>query len=177
MTRRLLIAYASRTGTTAEVAQALASALRAQGLAVDASPAARVAALDDYDAVLVGSAARFGTWLDEALAFLRRHRAALATRPVAFFTLHMQAAEASEAGRARRAAYTAAAHALATPRTEAFFLGALLPERLSFVDRIAVKLVGAPLKDLRDWPAIDAWAQSLPAQLLSGPGAGAGRRS
>jgi hypothetical protein len=71
----------------------------------------------------------------------------------------------SEAGRAARAGYTAAARALVTPRAEAFFLGALLPDRLSFLDRIAVKMVRAPLTDLRDWAEIAAWTRSLPETL------------
>jgi menaquinone-dependent protoporphyrinogen oxidase len=164
--RRLLVAYASRYGSTAEVAQAIARALRAPARSVDVVPAAQVAAVDGYDAMIVGSAVRFGTWLDEALAFLRRHRTALAARPLAFFTLHMQAT-ASDTGRAQQAAYTSAARAIAVPRDEAFFLGALQPGRLSFLDRMAVRMVGAPLQDLRDWAAIEAWAKALPARLLA----------
>jgi menaquinone-dependent protoporphyrinogen oxidase len=164
MPRRILIAYATRYGSTAEVAQAIARALRSPERSVDVMPAAQVSSVDGYDAVIVGSAVRFGTWLDEAHAFLRRHRAALAARPLAFFTLHMQAA-ASDAGRAQQAAYTSAARAIVVPGEEAFFLGALRPERLSFLDRMAVRMVGAPLKDLRDWAAIDAWAQALPTRL------------
>jgi menaquinone-dependent protoporphyrinogen oxidase len=166
MPDRLLIAYASRYGSTAEVAQAIARALRTQSWSVDVVPVAQVTAVDGYDAVIVGSAVRFGTWLDEALAFLRRHRTTLAARPLAFFTLHMQAA-ASDAGRAQQAAYTSAARAIAVPRDEAFFLGALQLGRLSFLDRMAVRMVGAPLQDLRDWAAIEAWAKALPARLLA----------
>lgn len=164
--RRLLIAYASRYGSTAEVAQAIARALRKPGRSVDVVPAAQVVAVDGYDAVIVGSGVRFGTWLDEAHAFLRRHRDALAGRPLAFFTLHMQAVT-SDAGRAQQAAYTNAARAILHARDEAFFLGALRPEQLSFLDRMAVRMVGAPLQDLRDWAAIEAWAQALPARLLA----------
>jgi menaquinone-dependent protoporphyrinogen oxidase len=164
MSPALLIAYASRYGSTAEVAQAIARMLRTPARSVDVVPAAQVTSVDGYDAVIVGSAVRFGTWLDEAHAFLRRHRAALAARPLAFFTLHMQAAT-SDAGRAQQAAYSAAARAIVAPGEEAFFLGALRPERLSFLDRMAVRMVGAPLQDLRDWAAIEAWAQALPARL------------
>lgn len=160
-----LVAYASRTQTTAEVAQAIARALGALGHRADLRPAAQVGGLDGYDAVIVGSAVRFGTWLDPALALLRRHRAAFAARPVAFFSLHLQADGASEEGRARRAAYTRAARAIVTPREDVFFLGALLPDRLSLLDRLAVKAIGAPLGDRRDWGAIEAWARALPARL------------
>lgn len=170
-TRRLLIAYASRYGSTAEVAQGIARTLRADRLAVDICAAAHVARVDGYDAVIVGSAVRFGAWLDDALDFLRRGRAGLAARPVAFFTLHMQQASRSAAGRAQVAAYTQAARTLVPPRSEGFFLGALLPSKLSFIDRMAVKMVGAPLQDLRDWPAIEAWARSLPPALFEAPAA------
>jgi len=164
--RRLLVAYASRSGTTAEVAQAIGRELRAVGCVVDVRAAREVDRVDDYDAVIVGAAVRYGAWLEEALAFLRRHCAALALRPVAFFTLHMQVG-ADPAGAAPAA--RAAARALVAPRAEACFLGALLPPRLSWTERVAVRLVGAPLRDLRDWPAIADWARTLPALLLPAP--------
>lgn len=165
--RKLLVAYASRYGSTAEVAEAIARVLRAQDLTVDVSPALRIARVDDYDAVVVGSAVRFGAWIDEAVDFLRRCRAGLTTRPVAFFTMHMQRIGSGASGSAQISAYARAARALVTPRVEAHFLGALLPSRLSFVDKMAVRMVGAPLQDLRDWQAIEAWAQSLPAALFA----------
>lgn len=167
MPAKLLVTYATRTGTTEEVALAVARVLRTAGLTADVTAAERVSRVDGYDAVIVGSAVRFGAWLEPAVDFLRRNRGALAVRPVAFFTLHMQDGGGSAAGRARCAAYTALARALVTPRSEAFFLGALLPQRLSFLDRVAVKVIGAPLKDLRDWRAIEAWAQSLPPALFA----------
>lgn len=170
MPATLLIAYATRTGTTEEVALAVARVLRAAGLSVDVSAAERVSHVDGYDAVVVGSAVRFGAWLDPAVDFLRRCRAALALRPVAFFTLHMQQAGRGAGGNPQVAAYTQAARALVTPRAEADFLGALLPSKLSFIEKVAARMVGAPLQDLRDWSAIEAWAKSLPAALFAPAG-------
>lgn len=166
----LLVTYATRTGTTEEVALAIARVLRATGLMVDVSAAERVSDVDGYDAVIVGSAVRFGAWLAPAVDFLRRCRAGLALRPVAFFTLHMQQVGRGAGGSAQVAAYTQAARALVTPRAEAYFLGALLPSKLSFIDKMAVRMIGAPLQDLRDWQAIEAWAQSLPAALFAPAG-------
>lgn len=165
MNRKVLIAYASRSGSTAEVAAAIGKTLRAMGLAVEIQPAADVRSLDGFHAIVIGSGVRFGAWLDPALDFLKRHRAVLTQRPVAFFSVHMFDLDQNDANRIKRAGYTAKARALVTPKLEAFFAGALIAERLSFFDKLAVRIVKAPLEDRRDWRAIEAWARALPVQL------------
>lgn len=83
--QRVLVAYTTNAGSTEEVAQAVAEELRRGGLAqVDVLPAAQVTSLDPYQAVVVGAPMIFG-WHRAAARFVKRHRAALAGRPVAYF--------------------------------------------------------------------------------------------
>lgn len=86
---RLLVTYATMGGSTAEVARAVAAELTGQGFAVDTLPVAAVTRLDGYDGVVLGGPMIMG-WHRAATAFLRRHRAALQSRPLAVFVLAMR---------------------------------------------------------------------------------------
>jgi hypothetical protein len=66
MKKRILVAYATRAGSTAEIAQAIAETLTARGYAVDVRPVKEKPSLDGCAAVVLGSAVRMGAWLPEA---------------------------------------------------------------------------------------------------------------
>ncbi|WP_136646642.1 flavodoxin domain-containing protein [Tabrizicola sp. YIM 78059] len=168
MTDKVLVAYATRTGSTAEVAEAIAKRFCAAGLAAEVRQVDQVAGLEGYSAVVLGSAVRFATWLPEMTGFLSAQRAALAKVPVAFFTMHMLALGEDAAALAERARYTASARAIVTPADEVFLAGKIDPARLSLIDRLLVRMVKAPLGDRRDWQKIDAWADSLVRRLAIG---------
>ena len=86
MTRpRVLIAYATKHGTMAEVAATIAGELRVAGFEVDVQRVEEAADITWYDAVIVGSALYMARWRGEAVDFLRRHREALAQRPIWLF--------------------------------------------------------------------------------------------
>ncbi len=163
---KILIAYASKCGSTGEVAQAIGQSLCAQGAAVEVRPVKGVTSLDGYSAVILGSAIRMGRWLPEALDFLKRNQARLSQMPTAFFTVHMQNVDDSPASQAARAAYVAPVHELVTPTVEAFFAGKIDLARLSLVDRLLSQAMQAHDQDLRDWARIRAWADKLSPTLV-----------
>jgi menaquinone-dependent protoporphyrinogen oxidase len=161
----ILVAYASRCGSTAEVAQAIGQELCSRGQAAEVRSVEDVADLSAYDAVVVGSAIRMGRWLPAATAFVQQNQAALANKPVAFFTVHMLATDDSPGSRQQRAGYTAAEHALVHPALEAFFAGEIDPQKLNLVDRLMVKMVKSPVGDLRDWETIRGWADKVAGEV------------
>lgn len=165
MSRKILVTYATRAGSTAEVAELIAQILVAHAADVDVIPAKNVQEIAEYQAVVVGSAVRFGQWLPEAVQFVQRHQAALSRVPVAYFTVHLMNLGSDEAARKARLAYLDPARTLVAPRTEAFFAGSGDPKRLSFFEVLIGRVVRSPQDDLRDWAAIRAWAESLPAVL------------
>jgi menaquinone-dependent protoporphyrinogen oxidase len=79
--------------------------------------------------------------------------------------MHIQALGDDSASRDTRASYTKVARALVTPLDEAFFAGAIDLTRLSFFERLAVKMVKSPVGDQRDWQRIRAWADELARRL------------
>jgi menaquinone-dependent protoporphyrinogen oxidase len=87
MNNKILVTYASRAGSTAEVAQAIGQTLTEGGAQVDVISMTDVKDLSAYRAVVAGSAIRDRKWLPEAMQFMRTHRAELAQKPVAEFTV------------------------------------------------------------------------------------------
>ena len=90
MEKRVLVTYATYTGSTAEVAAAIGEVLAETDVPVDVLPVTDVPAIDDYRAVVVGSPIHSGEWLPAAVNFVKVHGAALNAMPVAYFTLAMR---------------------------------------------------------------------------------------
>jgi len=93
MSDSVLIAYATRYGSTQEVAERIAATLRQAGLQVEVQAARQVRTLEGYRAVVLGAPLYIGSWLKDARRFLTKHQAALAQVPVAMFTLGPTRAE------------------------------------------------------------------------------------
>ncbi|MDZ7917424.1 MAG: flavodoxin domain-containing protein [Rhodococcus sp. (in: high G+C Gram-positive bacteria)] len=74
---KTLVTAASRHGSTDEIAEALAAALREGGVEVDLLEPDDVHEITDYDTVVIGSAIYTGHWLSSAKEFIARFRDAL----------------------------------------------------------------------------------------------------
>ena len=158
---KILVAYASRCGSTAEIARAVAEDLKHRGSAVDLRSADKVATLAGYEAVVVGSAVRFGHWLPETVEFVRAHQAGLKRIPTAFFTVLIMNTGPDVAARKARLGYLDPVHAVMKPGAEVFFAGRMEQSRLSFSERLLFKVMKGHDADMRDWPAIHAWGQRV----------------
>ncbi len=161
VSKKILVTYATKAGSTAEVASAIAETLSQTGAGVDLRPVKEVQSLAEYQAVVIGSAIRIGQWLGDARTFVEREQAQLAGMPVAIFSVHMENRGEDEASRQARAAYTAPIHALVTPTAEAFFAGKIELAKLSFLERTMARMMKSVDEDQRDWAAIRAWAAGL----------------
>jgi menaquinone-dependent protoporphyrinogen oxidase len=166
MSSTVLVAYATRYGSTQEVAEAVAATLRERGLAVDIQPMRDVRTLDQYRAVVLGAPLYMFHWHKDALHFLARHRAALTTRPVAIFALGPLHAEEKEFQEVRgQLDKELAKFPWLTPAAIEIFGGKFDPEKLTFPHNLVPALKNMPASDVRDWTAIHAWASDLAAQF------------
>ena len=164
---KMLVAYATRCGSTGEVAGAIGKALCKAGAAVDVRPVKDVKDVSAYQAVIVGSAVRMGSWLPEATRFVETHQAALKRVPLAYFGVCLAMSEESEEKRREAQGYLQPVRDLVQPTEEAMFAGAVTYQKLPFLLRYLMKnMIKAPEGDFRDWEAIRAWAGGLPARLL-----------
>lgn len=85
MASKILVAYASKHGTTREVAESIAATLGEQHLDVDIEDAAHVRDIAPYDALVVGGGLYMGKWHSDAQHLLKRHRHELAEKRLAVF--------------------------------------------------------------------------------------------
>ncbi len=83
---RVLVVYGSRMGGTQGLAEWVGRELEANGLEAKVVPASAVKTLHGFDAVILGGALYSLRWHKDARSFVRRHRKALATVPVWFFS-------------------------------------------------------------------------------------------
>jgi menaquinone-dependent protoporphyrinogen oxidase len=156
----ILVAYATKKGSTREVAEAVAETLAEHGLEVDLRAAATVADLAAYDGVVLGAALYTGRVHADARAFLRRHRDALAGLPFAVFAMGPRTLAEKEVASSRKQLDAALAKTPGLrPVAAAIFGGVLDPSQHRF------PFSRMPSSDARDWDAIAAWAAEVSAAL------------
>ena len=167
MSASILVGYATRYGSTQEVAEAVAATLRTGGREVDLQPMQTVRTLDGYRAIVLGAPLYLGSWPKDARRFLAQYQAALAARPVAIFALGPLGTDEKDlqASRAQLDKELAKFPWL-TPLAVAVFAGKYDPQKLNLPHKLLAALPASPLyhrpaSDLRDWAAIRAWAGSL----------------
>lgn len=172
----ILVTYASRSGSTAEIAEAIGGTFTEHGISVDVRPMTKVTGVAQYQAVVAGSAVRQQQWLAEAMQFLKTHQCELVRKPVATFLVCMALATKNptryQNGLRAASAWMAPARQLVNPVSEGYFAGVLELKKIKELRfRIAlgamVRLGLFPEGDHRDWDAIDNWANTLPAKLLT----------
>ncbi len=156
----ILVAYATKQGSTEEVAEAVTAELRNLFLEVELAELRAVRSLDGYRAVVIGAPLYMGRWHPDARKFLKRHAKALEELPVAVFALGpLKNTEEQVAGSRKQLDRALARTPELRPATVEVFVGAVDPAKLRFpFNRM-------PKEDGRDWDAIRAWARSLPGEL------------
>ncbi|HUX75522.1 MAG TPA: flavodoxin domain-containing protein [Anaerolineae bacterium] len=165
---RILVAYASRAGSTGEVAGAIGEVLCDGGATVDVRLAKGVTDVGPYRAVVVGSAIYMGGWMSEAAKFVETHRDALSRVPVAYFAVCLTMKDDTEENRRTVAAYLDPVREQVPqvqPADVGLFAGTLDYDKLPLLYRLIVKAMEQPEGDFRNWEAIRAWAGELVPHL------------
>jgi menaquinone-dependent protoporphyrinogen oxidase len=161
---KVLLAYASTHGSTQEIAEAVAAALRDHGLAVDLQPARDVRTLEGVDAVVLGAPLYMFHLHKDGLRFLSRHQKALAGGlPLAIFAggpIETSGEDTWQEVRRQLDQELAKFPWLRLVSLEVVG-GRHDPEKLRFPWNLIPALKGIPPIDLRDWDAIRLWAESL----------------
>jgi menaquinone-dependent protoporphyrinogen oxidase len=161
---RVLVTAASKHGATAEIAQAIGDLLAERGVETTVMPIGDVSGIDDYDAVVLGSAVYAGRWLDPAREFVRQHAPGLTTRQVWLFS----SGPIGDPPKPDEDPVEAAPVVEATAaRDHRVFAGRLDKDRLGFAEKAIVLALRAPYGDFRDWQDIRGWASAIADDLLS----------
>ena len=162
---RVMVAYATKSGSTAGIAEAIADELRKMGLEADVHEVDGVRDLAPYGAVILGSAVYIGKWRKEALRFGSRFAAELAKRPVWLFESGPTDASADE-GKAVPAKGAAKLASQIGARQHVVFGGKFAPEDVGeFTRRMIAKSDKSPYGDFRNFDRIRGWARAIGAEL------------
>ena len=156
MTPTILITYATKHGSTRQVAEAIAGKLNDRGLSVHVDPAVDVHDLSTYDGVVLGTALYMGRPHADARRFLKRYHKALSAVPVAVFAMGPLTTGTDDiAGSKKQLDRALATVSDITPISTAIFGGVVDPAKLHF------PFSHMEASDARDWAGIEIWAREL----------------
>jgi len=166
--RKVLVAYATRAGSTAGVAERVAEVLNRSGFAATAVRVNEVRDTAPYDAVVLGSSVRAGKLKPDALKFLDKNKADLNAKPFAAFIVCLTMKASDDKSRAAASAYLDPVRLQVKPLSEGLFAGALNPDKLGLVERTIMKAMKAESGDFRRWDEVEAWAATLAPLFAAG---------
>lgn len=168
---KILVAYASKHGSTAEIAQNIGDILRHNGHLVDVLAVDKCRGLNRYEAVVLGSALYAGQWMKEAVSFLRSQIQNLQDLPLYIFsTGPLGDGDASELvdGFSLPDTVKELSHDCQI-RDAHIFHGKIDIRKLSLAELALFKSIGAKIGDYRKWDAIKLWAQHISDDLAQVP--------
>lgn len=171
---RVLVAYASKHGATAGIADRIGDTLTRAGHDVTVRAIRDAGDPANFDAAVVGSAVYMGHWLRAAKAYIRQHQQSLVGLPVWLFSsgpigevkVDQEGKDLREVNAPQELAELMAS---VRPREHRVFFGAHDPKHLTLAERALRKLPASrelfPEGDFRDWENIDDWAAQVAAEL------------
>ena len=167
MEKKVLVAYASKHGATLEIAERIGEKLAENNFQVDVVSAKQVTDLSAYGTVLIGSGVYIGQWIKEAVKFVQSNETTLMELRVWMFSSGPTGeGDASELVQGWKLPRTIQENVdRIKPEGIVVFHGALIDEKLSWLERWMIGKVGAAPGDFRDWKKIDLWAQEIAEKL------------
>jgi menaquinone-dependent protoporphyrinogen oxidase len=175
---KVLVAYASKYGSTKGIAEFVCEKLRQRGVQAEVEEVQAVRNVADYEALVIGSAVYMFHWMKEAKQFVSKNSALLVARPVWLFSSGPVGTQSKDSNGRDLLEVSGPKEleelrTLVRPRDHRVFFGALDGTRLTgtvgFAYRLARKSKAAresmPEGDFRDWNAIEAWASSIALEL------------
>jgi len=170
MEKRVLVAYASKYGSTGGVADAIGKELCSKDVAADVVLIKNANNISSYQGVIIGSAIYMGKWMSEAVDFIKENKDTLSKVPIAYFLVGMTLSRPTEENRAKALSYMdpiLKAVPEIKPVGIGTFAGAMDYNNLSWINKKIMKSKGTPEGDFRDWNVIRAWArESVYAKLV-----------
>lgn len=167
MESKILVAYATRYGSTREVAEVIVETLQEIGLEAEVYPMRKVVSLHKVRAVILGAPIYIGSLHKDFGQFLNRHQQALAQLPVGIFALGPISEDEKEWQETRlQLDKGLEKYTWLKPNAVELFGGKYDPAKLRFPDSLLLKFPATPLynlpaRDIRNWERIRHWAKQF----------------
>lgn len=164
---KVLVAYGSKYGATAEIAEKIGEGLRQAGTQAEVMTVKEVKEIKPYHGVVLGSAVYIGRWRKEAVKFLKKNENLLTGKPVWLFS----------SGPADKGDPVELLNGWRYPKKIQPFIDKIKPvdiavfhgvvnvEKMNALERQMMKMVKSEVGDYRDWDAIAAWAKGIADEL------------
>ncbi len=170
---KILVAYASKHGSTAEIARFIGDILEEHDAEVIVSDVETVKSVDGYDAFVIGSPIYGGMWLTEFSQFLEKFKSQMAAKPVYMWIACIRVLEPNGREFAlREYVYQPTLVQIGVKEIEVF-AGKLNLAEIDWDERWTLSaryegevLPGSHNDDYRDWNAIRAWATRVRSELI-----------
>jgi menaquinone-dependent protoporphyrinogen oxidase len=173
---KILVAYASAHGTTAEVAEFISNTLEVYGADVTYAAVETVESVEGYDAFVLGSAIHEGIWLRNMMLFIDKFEAELAQKPVYFFITCIRIVEPDGYEHVMKQYMHGPTLEKLKVRNVNAFGGAIVLKEIDWNERwtLGLRYDGTNLQsrlnaDYRDWYAIGSWVTSIAKDLALKP--------
>jgi menaquinone-dependent protoporphyrinogen oxidase len=160
----VLIAVASKHGSTVGIGEAIADELRQKGLQAVCVGISEVPDLGQYDAYVIGSAIYAGHWLKSARQFVLDNVDTLQTKPSWLFSSGAigdpprpsdEQVDQIDEFMVRTASID-----------HRIFDGSLAEDKLDIAERLLIKTLRVTYGDYRKWDQIKSWADDIASHLL-----------
>jgi menaquinone-dependent protoporphyrinogen oxidase len=159
---RVLVAVASKHGSTMQIGAAIGAGLIDHGFKAEVETVESVITVEPYDAVILGSAVYMGRWMESARSFIARFEEDLRVRPVWLFSSGPIGDPPKPAGGPREVVDLAAR---IEAREHRVFAGQLDKHELGISERAVAAVAHSPEGDFRPWDAVEAWTNQIVGEL------------
>lgn len=158
--KKILVAYVTKTGTTQEVANEIASILEKNGLSAEVLAIKDLQKLEEYAGIVIGAPINGMKWLPEAGKFVEDNKSVLSNMPTALFVISYLFEHGRPFWHKKIQADIDAVKKKVNPAMVGVF-GGRTTSRFPAPLRLLFGLPKDMPMDLRDWDAIRAWANEL----------------
>ena len=163
MKGKILVTFASKHGSTEEIAVRIGDIIANNGHAVDVRNVENVSDISDYEIVILGSAVYIGQWRKSAARFLKENEVALTEKRVWLFSTG-PTGDGDPVELMKGWNFPEGLQATADktqPKDIKVFHGVLDEAKLNTLEKMTIKMVKAPIGDFRKWNDVEEWAKSI----------------
>jgi menaquinone-dependent protoporphyrinogen oxidase len=169
MSKKVLVAYASFSGSTAETAVFIGKKLAEKGMTTEVEPVEKIKSVDGYDAVIIGSAVMMGKLKPSAVKFAEKYKEALGRVPVGLFLVCLTMVKDTPESRKTASGYLDPLKAIVKPVSEGLFPGRVrfkdLPYPQKLLTFIPAFKKGVPEMDALDWVKVEKWVNETAGKI------------